>query len=116
MLREFFPAATLAFDDLDDLDAPDTLERLGPAPDPVSAARLSTTQITATLKRGATTPPGPTAVSTSTCPSRRPASQPPAPNGSGTSNGRTSSVDSFTNTAAPPDRHRSPRPFASTPV
>jgi transposase len=48
MLREFFPAAMLAFDDL---DAPDTLELLGRAPDPVSAARLSTTQITATLKR-----------------------------------------------------------------
>ena len=48
MLREFFPAAMLAFDDL---DAPDTLELPGRAPDPVSAARLSTTQITATLKR-----------------------------------------------------------------
>src|SRR4051812_564477 len=48
MLREFFPAALLAFDDL---AAPDTLELLGRAPDPASAARLSTAQITAALKR-----------------------------------------------------------------
>jgi hypothetical protein len=48
MLREFFPAALLAFDDL---AAPDVLELLGRAPDPVSAARLSTTLITAALKR-----------------------------------------------------------------
>jgi transposase len=48
MLREFFPAALLAFDDL---AAPDALELLGRAPDPVSAARLSTGQITAALKR-----------------------------------------------------------------
>jgi transposase len=48
MLREFFPAALHAFDDL---AAPDTLELLGRAPDPVSAARLSTAQITAALKR-----------------------------------------------------------------
>jgi transposase len=48
MLREFFPAALLAFDDL---DAPDTLELLGRAPDPVSAARLTVGQITAALKR-----------------------------------------------------------------
>jgi transposase len=48
MPREFFPAAMLAFDDP---DAPDTLELPGRAPDPVSAARLPTAQITATLKR-----------------------------------------------------------------
>src|SRR3954466_5929896 len=48
MLREFFPAALLAFDDL---AAPDVLELLGRAPDPVSAARLSTGQITAALTR-----------------------------------------------------------------
>jgi hypothetical protein len=48
MLREFFPAALLAFDDL---AAPDALELLGRAPDPVAAARLSTAQITAALKR-----------------------------------------------------------------
>jgi hypothetical protein len=48
MLREFFPAALLAFDDL---AAPDVFELLGRAPDPVSAARLSTAQITAALKR-----------------------------------------------------------------
>ena len=47
-LREYFPAALVAFEDL---DAPDALELLGKAPDPVSAARLSTTQITAALKR-----------------------------------------------------------------
>ena len=47
-LREFFPAALAAFDDL---SAPDTLELLRLAPDPASAAVLSTTQITAVLKR-----------------------------------------------------------------
>ncbi|MEU4393628.1 IS110 family transposase [Kribbella sp. NPDC023855] len=47
-LREYFPAALEAFDDL---DAADTLELLAKAPDPVSAARLTTTQITAALKR-----------------------------------------------------------------
>jgi hypothetical protein len=50
MLREFFPAALLAFDDL---AAPDTLELLGIAPDRRSAARLSTAQIAAALKRRA---------------------------------------------------------------
>jgi transposase len=47
-LREFFPAALAAFEDL---TAPDTLELLGKAPAPDSAARLTTTQITAALKR-----------------------------------------------------------------
>jgi transposase len=47
-LREFFPAALAAFDDL---AAVDTLELLGMAPDPASAARLTTAQITAALKR-----------------------------------------------------------------
>jgi transposase len=47
-LREFFPAALVAFDDL---TAPDVLELLAAAPDPASAAALSTTQITAALKR-----------------------------------------------------------------
>jgi transposase len=47
-LREFFPAALAAFDDL---AAADTLELLGIAPDPASAARLTTAQITAALKR-----------------------------------------------------------------
>lgn len=47
-LREYFPAALLAFDDL---DAPDALELLGRAPDPEEAARLSLTVITAALKR-----------------------------------------------------------------
>jgi transposase len=47
-LRDFFPAALEAFDDL---DASDTLELLARAPDPVSAAKLTTAQITAALKR-----------------------------------------------------------------
>lgn len=47
-LREYYPAALAAFDDL---TAPDALELLAKAPDPVSAARLTTTQITAALKR-----------------------------------------------------------------
>jgi transposase len=47
-LREYFPAALAAFEDL---DATDTLELLGKAPDPASAARLSIAQISAALKR-----------------------------------------------------------------
>lgn len=47
-LREYFPAALGAFDDL---DAADTLELLAKAPDPGSAARLSTAQISAALRR-----------------------------------------------------------------
>jgi transposase len=47
-LREYYPAALEAFEDL---TAPDTLELLGKAPDPAAAARLTTTQITAALKR-----------------------------------------------------------------
>ncbi|MGH3780238.1 MAG: hypothetical protein ACRDRO_06310 [Pseudonocardiaceae bacterium] len=47
-LREDFPAALEAFEDL---DAPDTLELLTRAPDPASAARLTITQITAALTR-----------------------------------------------------------------
>jgi len=47
-LREFFPAALAAFGDL---TAPDALELLARAPDPVSAARLSRPQIFAALKR-----------------------------------------------------------------
>src|SRR5690606_38327279 len=47
-LREYFPAALEAFTDL---DAADTLELLGKAPDPTSAARLSLNQIRAALKR-----------------------------------------------------------------
>jgi transposase len=48
VLREFFPAALSAFDDL---AAPDTLELLGRAPDPDRAARLSRAQIAAALRR-----------------------------------------------------------------
>ena len=47
-LREYFPAALEAFEDL---DAPDTLELLEKGPDPTSAARLSIAQISAALKR-----------------------------------------------------------------
>jgi transposase len=47
-LREFFPAALTAFDEL---TAPDALELLATAPDPASAAALSSTQISAALKR-----------------------------------------------------------------
>jgi transposase len=47
-LLDFFPAALAAFDDL---DAPDVLELLGAAPDPVSAAGLDDAQITAALRR-----------------------------------------------------------------
>ncbi len=47
-LREYFPAALFAFEDL---DAPDALELLGRAPDPDQAARLSKTVIGAALKR-----------------------------------------------------------------
>ena len=47
-LREYFPAAIEAFDDL---DAPDTLELLGKAPDPARAAKLTRAQVSAALKR-----------------------------------------------------------------
>ena len=47
-LREFFPAALVAFADL---TGTDTLELLGKAPDPAAAARLTITQITTALKR-----------------------------------------------------------------
>ncbi len=47
-LRDYFPAALEAFGDL---HAADTLELLGKAPDPASAARLTIAQITAALRR-----------------------------------------------------------------
>jgi hypothetical protein len=47
-LREYFPAALEAFEDL---AASDTLELLSKAPDPASAARLSISQISAALRR-----------------------------------------------------------------
>jgi hypothetical protein len=47
-LREFFPAALDAFDDL---TAPDALELLGAAPDPVTAASLSQARIRGALGR-----------------------------------------------------------------
>jgi transposase len=47
-LREYFPAALEAFEDL---DAPDTLHLLAKAPDPASAAKLTITQIGAGLTR-----------------------------------------------------------------
>ena len=47
-LREYFPAALEAFDDL---AAADALDLLGAAPDPQRAARLSRARITAALRR-----------------------------------------------------------------
>jgi transposase len=47
-LRDYFPAALAAFDDL---DAADTLELLAKAPTPARAARLTTAQISAALTR-----------------------------------------------------------------
>ena len=47
-LRGYFPAALEAFEDL---DAPDTLELLGKAPEPARAARLTRAQVSAALKR-----------------------------------------------------------------
>ncbi|WP_293059229.1 IS110 family transposase, partial [Mycobacterium sp.] len=47
-LREYFPAALEAFDDL---DAGDTLELLSKAPEPAAAATLTSGQIRAALKR-----------------------------------------------------------------
>jgi hypothetical protein len=47
-LREYFPAAVEAFDDL---ARADSLELLGKAPDPASAARLTQTQIAAAMRR-----------------------------------------------------------------
>ncbi len=47
-LRDYFPAALEAFEDL---DAADTLELLAKAPDPASAAKLTIGQISVALKR-----------------------------------------------------------------
>ena len=47
-LREYFPAAVAAFEDL---DAAEVLELLAKAPDPGAAAKLSISQISAALKR-----------------------------------------------------------------
>jgi transposase len=47
-LREYFPAALEAFEDL---DASDALELLGKAPDPARAAKLTRAQVSAALKR-----------------------------------------------------------------
>ena len=47
-LREFFPAALEAFDDL---TSPDALELLAKASDPTTAARLTRVQVTAALRR-----------------------------------------------------------------
>lgn len=51
-LLEYFPAAVAAFEDL---DAPDTLELLGKAPEPARAAKLTRAQVSAVLKRPAAT-------------------------------------------------------------
>jgi transposase len=47
-LQEFFPGALAAFEDL---TTPDALELLGKAADPITAARLTRTQIIAALRR-----------------------------------------------------------------
>src|ERR1035437_6306237 len=47
-LREYFPAALEAFEDL---DAPDVLELLAKTPDPARAAKLTRAQVSAALKR-----------------------------------------------------------------
>ena len=47
-LREYYPAALAAFEDL---DAPDALELLAKAPDPARAAKLTRAQVSAALKR-----------------------------------------------------------------
>ena len=47
-LREYFPAAVAAFEDL---DASDALELLAKAPDPARARRLTRAQVSAALKR-----------------------------------------------------------------
>lgn len=47
-LREYFPAAIRAFDDL---AAPDTLELLAAAPDPDTAAKLTKVRVVAALRR-----------------------------------------------------------------
>jgi len=47
-LRDYFPAALEAFEDL---DAADTLELLGKAPTPARAAKLTRAQVSAALKR-----------------------------------------------------------------
>jgi hypothetical protein len=47
-LREYFPAALEAFDDL---DAPDVLELLAKAPDPDRARKLTRAQVSAAMKR-----------------------------------------------------------------
>ena len=48
LLREYFPAALEAFEDL---AAADTVELLAKAPDPAQAAKLTRAQVSAALKR-----------------------------------------------------------------
>jgi transposase len=55
VLREYFPAALEAFDDL---TAADALDVLGRAPDPARAARLSVSTLTAAAKRARRRRPG----------------------------------------------------------
>jgi hypothetical protein len=45
-VRDYFPAALEAYQDL---DAPDTLELLAKAPSPAAAAKLTTAQVAAAL-------------------------------------------------------------------
>ena len=60
-LREYFPAALVAFEDL---DAPDALELLGKAPDPARAARLTRAQSPrrSSAPAAGTSPARPTAI------------------------------------------------------
>lgn len=51
-LREYYPASLVAFEDL---DAPDTLAVLATAPDPVTGAKLTRTQLKAALRAGGRT-------------------------------------------------------------
>ena len=67
-LREFFPAALEAFDDL---TAPDALELLERAPDPGRAARLTRSKITAALERARRRDPAPRPTRSRRCCGRR---------------------------------------------
>ena len=64
-LREYFPAALEAFDDL---DAVDTLELLGKAPDPASATKLNRASGSTRSPRHDTPPPSTNSAKPSTTP------------------------------------------------
>jgi hypothetical protein len=76
-LREYFPAALEAFEDL---DAPDTLELLGKAADPERARKLTRAQVSAALRRPAAVAPRARRTrSWRRCAASTSASQPPWP-------------------------------------